>query len=114
MEFPENGLPEFGKIAPQLQSLDIRECSGQDELQIGDDAFKGLEQSLRNLTIHSCSLQVSFYHRIVDYEFVSDYPKIGRLSRKLGDNGVFKQQAGHFRSRSVQEQEAGESAGILL
>ncbi|CAP21741.2 Protein CBR-LRON-9 [Caenorhabditis briggsae] len=56
MEFPDGGLPEFSKIAPQLQSLDIRECSGQDELQIGDDSFKGLEQTLRNLTIHACNL----------------------------------------------------------
>lgn len=57
MEFPEGGLPEFGKIAPELQSLEIRECSGTDELQIGDDSFKGLEQTLRNLTIHSCNIQ---------------------------------------------------------
>ncbi|CAI2309920.1 unnamed protein product [Caenorhabditis sp. 36 PRJEB53466] len=57
MEFPDSGLPEFGKIAPELESLDIRECTGQDELNVGEDSFKGLEQTLRNLTIHSCNLQ---------------------------------------------------------
>ncbi|CAI70413.1 eLRR (extracellular Leucine-Rich Repeat) ONly [Caenorhabditis elegans] len=57
MEFPDGGLPEFGKLAPDLKSLEIKECSGQDELKVGDDSFKGLEQTLRNLTIHACNLQ---------------------------------------------------------
>lgn len=59
MEFPDGGLPEFGKLAPDLKSLEIKECSGQDELKVGDDSFKGLEQTLRNLTIHACNLQVT-------------------------------------------------------
>ncbi|CAI5438326.1 unnamed protein product [Caenorhabditis angaria] len=41
MEFGETGLPEFSKLAPSLESLEIREC---------------LEQTLRNLTIHSCNV----------------------------------------------------------
>ncbi|CAB3408274.1 unnamed protein product [Caenorhabditis bovis] len=57
MEFPDTGLPEVAKIAPKLESLDIQDCTGDDELTIADDSLNGLEDTMRNLTIQNCNLK---------------------------------------------------------
>ncbi|KAK6726739.1 hypothetical protein RB195_004826 [Necator americanus] len=57
IEFAETGLPSFGKLAPSLTTLEIRECTNFDPLLIPENTFKGLETSLKNLTIDSCHLK---------------------------------------------------------
>lgn len=59
IEFAETGLPPFGELAPSLSTLEIRECTNFDPLLIPENSFKGLESSLKNLTIDSCNLKVS-------------------------------------------------------
>ncbi|EYC24707.1 hypothetical protein Y032_0013g2065 [Ancylostoma ceylanicum] len=57
IEFADTGLPPFGELAPSLSTLEIRECTNFDPLLIPENAFKGLETSLKNLTIDSCNLK---------------------------------------------------------
>ncbi|CAJ0593309.1 unnamed protein product [Cylicocyclus nassatus] len=57
IEFAETGLPPFGELAPALTTLEIRECTNFDPLVIPENTFKGLETSLKNLTIDSCNLK---------------------------------------------------------
>ncbi|KAK6033867.1 leucine Rich repeat-containing domain protein [Cooperia oncophora] len=57
IEFADSGLPSFGKLAPALESLEIRECTNVEPLIVPEEAFKGLESTLKNLTIDSCSLK---------------------------------------------------------
>ena len=60
MEFPETGVPKLGSMAPDLKSLEIRECTSQEPLIVSPDIFKGLEGKLLNVTFHSCNLMVGF------------------------------------------------------
>ncbi|CAJ0963967.1 unnamed protein product, partial [Mesorhabditis belari] len=59
MEFPEDGLKAelFHQIAPEIKSLEIRECSGGSALKIDPKTFAQLDDKLVNLTIHGCNLE---------------------------------------------------------
>ncbi|VDP06507.1 unnamed protein product [Heligmosomoides polygyrus] len=56
-EFADTGLPAFAVLAPALESLEIQECTNFEPLVVSNGSFKGLEATLRNLTIDSCNLK---------------------------------------------------------
>ncbi|WKX92601.1 hypothetical protein Q1695_010547 [Nippostrongylus brasiliensis] len=56
-EFADSGLPVFAELAPALTSLEIRECTSFDPLAVSEATFKGVESTLRNLTIDGCNLK---------------------------------------------------------
>ncbi|CAJ0585332.1 unnamed protein product, partial [Mesorhabditis spiculigera] len=57
MSIPNGQLGEgyFAKIAPELQSLEIRECP--EKLTIDPKALSGLEQKILNFTVSGCRLE---------------------------------------------------------
>ncbi|KAK5971759.1 Leucine Rich repeat-containing domain protein [Trichostrongylus colubriformis] len=57
IEFADTRLPSFAELAPALASLEIRECTNPEPLIVLENTFKGLETTLKNLTIDSCSLK---------------------------------------------------------
>ncbi|KAJ1368132.1 hypothetical protein KIN20_029201 [Parelaphostrongylus tenuis] len=56
-EFADSRLPAFAELAPTLTSLEIRECTNFDALAVPEATFKGLETTMKNLTIDSCNLK---------------------------------------------------------
>ncbi|PIO71389.1 leucine Rich repeat-containing domain protein [Teladorsagia circumcincta] len=57
IEFAASGLPSFAQLAPALTTLEIRECTNFEPVIVPENAFDGLETTLKNLTIDSCSLK---------------------------------------------------------
>ena len=74
MEFPATGMPDFVKFAPNLRDLNIRECANQEEVKISPTTFDGLEGSLKNLSIYSCNIPVSFWKLDFYRKFGLDHP----------------------------------------
>ncbi|CAI4224326.1 unnamed protein product [Auanema sp. JU1783] len=57
MDFPLTGLPDIKSAAPNLRSLEIRECGTPTPLIIDKTHLAGLEKTLKNFTVHGCTLE---------------------------------------------------------